>query len=116
MGIRDSLLKKRQPVERDVGADEPVFIKVFSGKDRAHYVSMNEEFQNQKDETGKTGQKSNALIVAMSVVNKDGSPVFSENELDEILTIDGTIIDSIVSASLDVNGLSENSQGDIEKN
>lgn len=98
MGVRSDLLKKRDPVRYELSDGTNVYIKPLSGKERANYIKKIKEFENED-------YKTSAYIISISLVNEDLSPVFSENEFDEILSLPGGIIDEIVSNALDANGL-----------
>ena len=114
MSIRDQLKGRTKKSEIDLGTDEPVFIKSMSGLDRSIYMDMSKAIE--KDDRANESARKNAVIVAMSLIDKDDVLIYTLDDIDEIVLLDSSDIDDIVGASMKINKLDQDSQEGQEKN
>lgn len=101
MSIRDALASKRPSIPLDVGIGSTVYIKSMTGKDRSIYLKKMKEMEA----AGHDNMELSALIVALCLLSENSDPVYSVDQIDEILEIDGQVLDQIVKKALIINGL-----------
>ncbi len=88
---------KRKEVDLDTGT---VLIREFTTADREKFEVL---AMGMQEGSGKKNMKAN--IIAISLINKDNTRVFGDDEIGKIAELPSTITEVIFNAVLDINGM-----------
>ena len=113
MGIREALAAKRAPIEVDIGIGEPIYLRKMSGHDRAKYLDVVSGLDGEN--SGVASVTISAHILIISMVDEDGNKLYTEDDLDAVMSLDIDLIDGIVNEAASINGLSGDSVEEAEK-
>lgn len=97
--------------------DGSVYIRKWSGKDRAKFLSAS--IKPQGDSVGvnyDTIFDNMALVVAISLCDKSGKRLFNDNEVEVISELDADVIQKIYEEALKLNTLNATAVEDAAKN
>lgn len=109
---REQLLASLQTRFEDVpvdGLSDTVRIRVMSGYDR-------DAFQKVLQEQGITDSVYFGALIVACVLNEDGSPMFTDAEVDTLRGSHAELVRSIGLACQRVNGLGKKAEDDAAKN
>lgn len=116
MSIRENILNAKIKKLHEVSITDPewgidkLYIKLMNGRERLAF---------QKAAQAMKGNDESQLIpfvLIHTVCDSDGTPIFSSDDSEAILNLNGSEVDKLLTTSLRVNGLMENSTEDTKKN
>lgn len=114
MGLKERLKArlKREPIDLD--DEEQLYVKTMSGIDRSVFYDLSSTFSKEKKSDALA--KSNAVLVALCLVNEAWENIYTIDEIGDIVELDSTDIENIMEKALDLNKLNQKSQEGQEKN
>ena len=108
--MRDVLLSVRPKLRAlDVPEWGRVWVRQWSGQERA-------EFRKAYQAEDKESSRLDAVMLVMSVCDEQGNRVFDMSDVDRILCLPASILDSVNSEILTVNGLGPDNVEHAKKN
>lgn len=116
MSIRDNILNAKVKKLHEVSITDPewgvdtLYIKLMNGRER---LAFQKEAQKMK---GNDESLVIPFVLIHTVCDEEGKPIFSSDDSEAILNLNGTEVDKLFTASLKVNGLMDNSLEETKKN
>ena len=116
MNIRESILNAKVKKLHEVSINDPswgvdtLYIKLMNGRERLAFQKAAQQMK------GDDESKIIPFVIIHTVCDADGNAVFSIDDAEAILNLNGKEIDKLFTASLKVNGLMDSSVDDSKKN
>lgn len=116
MSIRESILNAKVKKLHEVSITDPswgvdaLYIKLMNGRER---LAFQKAAQSMK---GDDESKVIPFVIIHTVCDVDGNPVFTVEDTEAILNLNGSEVDKLFTASLKINGLMESAVEAAKKN
>ena len=111
--LKELLSRKSTKEFQTKGLEEPIFLSKISALERAKFLDST---KGDEDTSYENFTRSMALLVQLSLCDNSGNRIYAQNEIDELMNVDGDRLQEIYKLSADYNGLLPESVPEAGKN